>query len=153
MKNIKVEKVGKEHIFISDSVVGETDRVYIHPSEMEYFAQREERIKQLELDRDRNNMLLGSTLKALGVTLDEHKTNMSLLCETLLGVKIQFDNEQYVTLESIDGYIKAKAQGNLYKKAYIDLFPDLLNGCHKELEDGTVVLDEDKFNEMMMAVL
>jgi hypothetical protein len=111
--------------------------------------------KQDETNKRHMNedVILKMTLKALGVEENESVTSIHLLCSTLLGAKILLDNEKYVTLESVNGYINARAEGTLYKKAYIDLFPNLLNGCHKELEDGTIELDVEKYNAMITAVL
>ena len=113
----------------------------------------EDRLKRLEMERDRDNIVLESTLKALGIETKNSRTNISLMCQTLLNAKIMLNSEEYVTIESSGGYIQAKAQGTLYKKSYIDSFPDILNGCHKDLEDGTVELDEEKYNAMIAAVL
>lgn len=150
--SMKVEEVSHDYIFISDSEEGKTERVFKHPSQMKYFAKLEDRLKRLELERDRDKIVLESTLKALGVNLNNKRTNISLMCQTLLNSKILLDSNKYHALKSVGGYIVGMTElDNIFQTKYIEQFSDLLNGCY-HVVDEEIVLDEDKFNAMLGAL-
>jgi len=143
--NLKVEEVGKEYIFISYSIKGKTERVFIHPSQMKYFAKQEDRLRRLEIDRDRNNSVIESLLKRLGVNTKNSYTPIALLSQTLLNAKIVLDSvETYAyEIDSMNGYIKslAKIDGILTEEPEHPQFMHIV--------DGVLEFDEDKYNAMM----
>ncbi|WBK39984.1 hypothetical protein [PinkBerry-associated phage LS06-2018-MD08] len=146
--DIKVEKVPKGYIYQSNDEVGKTDRVFIHPHDNEYIAKIKDELQTLRMAKDRDDLIVEATLNALGVNTKNSLTSMYLLCSVLLNAKILLDSEDYVMVESINGYIKGVAKGDVFKAKYLEQFSDVLNGCYKVV-DGEIVLDEDKYNQVV----
>ena len=106
-------------------------------------------VTRLDLRDKSDDVILRMTLKALGVEDNQNVTSMYLLCSTLLQAKILLDSEEYIAIESIDGYIaNTMLVTNITKKSYLEDFANLLDGFHK-WENGKVVLDEEKKAEYL----
>lgn len=146
--SIKVEEVDKDYIYVSNSKVGETDRAFKHLYDIPELAKLRDELQALRMQKDKDDLIAEATLNALGVDTKDSYTSMYLLCSILLNSKILLDREDYAMVESVNGYIKGVAKGEVFKAKYLEQFTDLLNGCYK-VEDGEIVLDEDKYNEMM----
>lgn len=102
------------------------------------------KINRLDIRDKSDDIILKMTLKALGVEDNQNVTSMYLLCSTLLQAKILLDSEEYVAIESVNGYIaNTMLVTNITKKSYLEDFVNLLDGFHK-WEDGKVVLDVEK---------
>ena len=150
--SIKVEEVIEDYIYQSSSPLKEIGRDFRHPFENKYIAEVNDRSIRNENARNRDDLIVEATLNALGVETKNSYSAIYLLCSILLNAKILLDSEDYVMVESVNGYIKNVAKGEVFKQKYLDQFIDVMNGCYK-VEDGVIILDEEKYNEMMTAVL
>lgn len=146
--SIKVSEVGKDYFYVSDSPVSEIISNFKHHTDIPILVELLDRIKKLELQREQDNHIVGSTLKALGVEQDPNYTNTYLLCQTLLNAKIVLNGQTAFgyEIDSMTGYMKSviKLDGLLAE------MPEHPTFMHKV--DDKWVFDEAKFNEMMSAV-
>ena len=145
--SVVVAEVGEDYFYLSDSPVGEIKSNFKHPSDIRYLAEMKNEITQLKLARDRDNHILESTLKALGVEVKNGYTPMYLMCQTLLASKIVLDGQiaYGYEIDSLTGYVKrlAKLDGVTTE---LPEFPQFMH-----LVDGVLTFDEEKYNAMMSA--
>ena len=147
MDKMKVENVGEEYVFTSVSKEGEKDREYKHISEFGVIKQLVADMKYLLNDKLSNEKLIKDTMKEMGVIVPTNANPTYVLCKTLLNSKIILDDEEYVAIESTNGYItKANKIDNIYKKEYVDQFERLLNDCHQDI-GGEILEDTIKLEE------
>lgn len=146
--DLDIKKVPEDYIFQSSSEVGETPREFVHPYDNKYIAKVNDRSIRNEQARIRDEALLESLLNALGVKTNNSYSNMYLLVQTLLNAKILLDSDEYVAVESVNGYIKNISTINdVFKKSYIEQFKNILDDCH-QVVDNQIVQDETKLSEM-----
>ena len=125
------------------------EREFIEVQDIPVIEQLIKDTAKVELRYQEDDAILAQTLSALRVPKDKRHTNMYLLCQTLLQAKILLDSEEYIAIESVDGYIaNTMLVTNITKKSYLEDFANLLDGFHK-WENGKVVLDEEKKAEYL----
>ena len=142
----KIEDVGLEHVYASVSEIGKREGEYRHIKEFNVIKQLLQDVRYLLNARLVEEKLVADTLKEIGVLIPKNANALYIAMKTLLNSKVILDNEEYVALESVNGYItKASNIGGVYKKEYVDQFENLLNGCYQDL-GAMIKLDEEKQN-------
>jgi len=145
--SVVVAEVDKDYIYVSDSPVGEIVSNFKHPTDIKFLSNMADEIKTLKNERARDNAVLESTLKALGVETKNSYTPMYLLCQTLLNAKLVLDGQiaYGYEIDSMTGYVKrlAKLDGVTTE---LPEFPQFMH-----LVDGVLTFDEEKYNAMMSA--
>lgn len=141
--NEEIMKANPYDIFVPIEK-GTTKRQHKALDEFPAMERVNRKIDRLDLRDKSEDVILKMTLKAFGVEENQNVTSMYLLCSMLLQGKWLFDDEEYYTIGSTNGYISNGMEiKNVLKKKYVDNFKDLFDGFH-QFVNSEIVVDEEK---------